>query len=83
MSGADRKENEVRRMMEGPQPVVPADLAVRAAAHGSRLVRRHRALRRAAWLLIVAAALAFVVWATVSQPWLVPPSQTTPPLEGF
>ncbi|MFI2372878.1 hypothetical protein [Streptomyces sp. NPDC018833] len=83
MSGADRKENEVRRMMEGPQPVVPADLAVRAAAHGSRLVRRHRALRRAGWLLIVAAALAFVVWATVNQPWLVPPSQTTPPLEGF
>jgi ferric-dicitrate binding protein FerR (iron transport regulator) len=83
MSGADRKESEVRRMMEGPPPAVPADLGVRAAAHGGRLLRRRRALRRAAWLLIVAAALAFAVWATVNQPWLVPPSETTPPLEGF
>ncbi|MFF8842630.1 hypothetical protein ACF08N_07820 [Streptomyces sp. NPDC015127] len=83
MSGSDRKESEVRRMMEGPQPAVPADLGVRAAARGGRLLRRRRVLRRVAWLVLVAAALAFAVWATVYQPWVVPPSETTPPLEGF
>lgn len=51
--------------------------------HGTRLLRRHRALRRALWLLLVAAAIAFALWATVAQPWVVAPSDTTPPLEGW
>ncbi|WP_405601475.1 hypothetical protein OG741_25160 [Streptomyces sp. NBC_01410] len=83
MSGRERKETAVRRMLETPHPPVPADLAARAAEHGTRLLRRHRALRRALWLLLVAAAIAFALWATVAQPWVVAPSGTTPPLEGW
>ncbi|WP_328670098.1 hypothetical protein OG905_15675 [Streptomyces sp. NBC_00322] len=83
MSGRERKETEVRRMLETPHPQVPADLAARAAEHGTRLLRRHRALRRALWLLLVAAAIAFALWAMVAQPWAAAPSDTTPPLEGW
>ncbi|MER7661435.1 hypothetical protein [Streptomyces sp. NPDC096193] len=83
MSGADRKEDEVRRMLEAQHPTVPADLAARAAVHGGRLLRRHRAVRRLAWLLLTAAAVAFAVWASVTEPWVAPPSDMTPPLEGW
>lgn len=83
MSHADRKEDEVRRMLETRPPLVPPDLATRAAEHGTRLLRRHQALRRAAWLLLVAAAIAFAVWASLAEPWVTPPSDTTPPLEGW
>ncbi|MEU1277657.1 hypothetical protein [Streptomyces sp. NPDC005805] len=82
MSGTDRKEGEVRRMMEGRPPTVPQDLAVRAAARGDRLLRRHRVLRLAGWLLLSAALLALLVWALVAEPWLPPPTRTTPPMEG-
>ncbi|HZX38647.1 MAG TPA: hypothetical protein VFF37_10005 [Streptomyces sp.] len=83
MSRQDRKEDEVRRMLETRHPAVPADLAARAAEHGTRLLRRHRAVRRAAWLLVVAAAIAFAIWAATAEPWMTPPAKTTPPLEGW
>ncbi|TQK52223.1 hypothetical protein FBY35_2651 [Streptomyces sp. SLBN-118] len=83
MSSRERKEAEVRRMLETPHPPVPTDLAARAAEHGARLLRRHQALRRAVWLMLVAAVIAFAVWAMVAQPWVVAPSDTTPPLEGW
>ncbi|MDQ0941134.1 hypothetical protein [Streptomyces sp. V1I1] len=83
MSRQDRKEDEVRRMLETRHPAVPADLAARAAEHGTRLLRRHRAVRRAAWLLLMAAAIAFAVWAATTEPWMTPPTRTTPPLEGW
>ncbi|GGW70400.1 hypothetical protein [Streptomyces xantholiticus] len=83
MNGPERKEDEVRRLMDGPHPVVPADLGPRAAAIGARLLRRHRIARRAWLLLLVAAVIACTVWATVTEPWAVPPSNTTPPLEGW
>ena len=83
MSPRDRKEDEVRRMLETRHPQVPADLAARAAAQGTRLLRRHRAVRRAAWLLLIAAAIAFAVWAVLAEPWVAPPTNTTPPLEGW
>jgi hypothetical protein len=35
------------------------------------------------WLLLFAAAVAFVVWASMARPWVEPPSQTTPPLTGW
>lgn len=82
MSRPDRKEDVVRRMLEARPPTVPADLAARAEEHGTRLLRRHRALRRLWWLLLVA-AIAFTVWAAVAQPWVLPPTETTPPLEGW
>ncbi|MET7618240.1 hypothetical protein [Streptomyces sp. NPDC005408] len=83
MSSRERKEAEVRRMLETRHPPVPADLAARATEHGTRLLRRHRALRRALWLLLVAAVIAFAVWAAVAQPWATSPADTTPPLEGW
>ncbi|MFF3288008.1 hypothetical protein [Streptomyces sp. NPDC003023] len=83
MNGPERKEDEVRRMMDTAHPVVPPGLGPRAAEQGARRLRRHRAARRAWILLLVAAVIACVVWATVTQPWVVPPSETTPPLEGW
>lgn len=83
MSGHENKEDEVRRMLESPpHPQVPADLAARAAARGNRLLHRGRAVRRALWALLVAGLLVFLVWASVAEPWHVPP-ETTPPLEGW
>ncbi|MGW6565558.1 hypothetical protein [Streptomyces sp. NPDC054975] len=83
MSRHDDKEDEVRRMLESPHPQVPADLAGRAVARGTRLLRRGRAVRRALWALAFVAVLVFVVWASVAEPWHVPPAKTTPPLEGW
>ncbi|MEU9376568.1 hypothetical protein AB0D94_22740 [Streptomyces sp. NPDC048255] len=83
MSPSDRKEAQVRRLMEGPQPVVPADLAAGAAARGDRLLRRRRALRRLGWAVLFAAAVAFAVWASLTQPWVTPSSGISPPLEGW
>ncbi|MEU0375279.1 hypothetical protein ABZ070_35060 [Streptomyces sp. NPDC006283] len=83
MNGPERKEDEVRRMMDGPHPAVPAGLGRLAAEQGARLLRRRRALHRMLLVLLVAAVIAFTAWATVAEPWTVPPSDTTPPLEGW
>ncbi|MFH8678433.1 hypothetical protein [Streptomyces lydicus] len=78
----DRKETEVRRMLAGPRPPVPPDLAARALARGRRFLAHRRLLRRVGWLLAVL-ALAALAWLAVSRPWLPPPAHTTPPAEGW
>ncbi|MEU8503323.1 hypothetical protein AB0C40_01090 [Streptomyces brevispora] len=83
MSGTGRREDEVRRMLEGPHPQVPADLAERAVERGGRLLRRRRALRVLGLLVLIAALAAFMVWADSVQPWQSPPAETTPPLGGW
>ncbi|MFG2193167.1 hypothetical protein [Streptomyces sp. NPDC048639] len=83
MSLPDRKQEEVRRMLDGPHPVVPPDLAARAADRGHRLLARRRVVRTVAWMVLLAAVVAFAVWAIVAQPWIVSPSDTTPPLDGW
>ncbi|MEW1633763.1 hypothetical protein AB0469_06800 [Streptomyces sp. NPDC093801] len=83
MSAFDRKEAQVRQLLEGPHPVVPAGLAAAAAARGRRLLRRRRALRRFGWAVLWAAAVAFAVWAALTHPWVTPPSHVSPPLEGW
>ncbi|MEK8172349.1 hypothetical protein NKH77_33195 [Streptomyces sp. M19] len=83
MSLPDRKEEQVRRLLEGPHPSVPPDLAVLAAERGRRLLRRRHALRAALWLLLFGAAVVFALWAAFAQPWVTPPVDTTPPLEGW
>ncbi|MEU6879815.1 hypothetical protein [Streptomyces sp. NPDC046712] len=83
MTRHERKEDEVRRMLESPHPQVPGDLAARAVERGIRLLHRDRAVRRALWVLLAVAVLAFAVWASVVEPWHVPPAETTPPLEGW
>ncbi|MCX2184930.1 hypothetical protein KV205_31030 [Streptomyces sp. SKN60] len=83
MNRHERKEDEVRRLLSAGRPQVPGDLAARAVARGVRLLRRDRALRRIGWTLLALAAVAFLVWASVARPWEVPPTDVTPPLEGF
>ncbi|MFB6616101.1 hypothetical protein ACIGFK_06400 [Streptomyces sp. NPDC085524] len=84
MSGLpDRREAQVRRLMEGPYPVVPPGLAAGAAARGGRILRRRQALRRFGWAVLCAAVAAFTVWAAVTHPWALPPSGISPPLEGW
>ncbi|AYG80832.1 hypothetical protein DWB77_02970 [Streptomyces hundungensis] len=84
MSAPDRKTAEVRRMLEGAtHPTVPAELADRAAELGLRMLHRRRIARRLLWLLLTAAVIAFLVWASVAQPWVAPPSTVTPPVDGL
>ncbi len=76
----DRKETEVRAMLESGTPgPVPTDLAERAMLLGLRTAHRRRTAQWLLWIFF-AAAVAFAVWAAVTEPWLGPPQQTTPPL---
>ncbi|MFE5092877.1 hypothetical protein ACFRCI_21590 [Streptomyces sp. NPDC056638] len=83
MSRSSNREDEVRRMLDGPHPQVPADLAQRAAERGGRLLRRRRFARTLVLLAAFAAVVAFTVWAVAAQPWQLPPTETTPPLNGW
>ncbi|MFF2521824.1 hypothetical protein [Streptomyces liangshanensis] len=82
MTRSEREEAEVRQLLDGPHPTVPADLAPRALARGTRQRQRRRTARRILWLTLIAAVVAFAVWAAVADPWNPPPMRTTPPLEG-
>ncbi|MFI1480898.1 hypothetical protein [Streptomyces sp. NPDC020747] len=83
MSSMSRREADVRRILEEPQRPVPPDLYGEALRRGGRMLRRRRAARRLFWLVLFAAVVAFVVWASLAQPWVEPPSETTPPLTGW
>jgi hypothetical protein len=83
MNPSDRGEAEVRRLLEGPLPVVPPELGVRAAERGERLLRRRRLRQRLLWLLLLTALVAFAIWASIAQPWTPEPLDTAPPLEGW
>jgi hypothetical protein len=50
---------------------------------GGRMLRRRVLARRLLWLLLLAAAVAFTVWAVDVHPWAEPPSRTTTPLTGW
>ncbi|WP_406061604.1 hypothetical protein OG462_27515 [Streptomyces sp. NBC_01077] len=82
MTRHEDKEAAVRRLLDTPHPPVPGDLAGHAVERGSRMRRRNRAARRVAWTLFALAVLAFVLWASVAQPWEVPAAETTPPFDG-
>jgi ferric-dicitrate binding protein FerR (iron transport regulator) len=69
-------------MEQAPAPV-PPDLYGEVVRRGARLLRRRRLARGLLWLLLCAAAVAFTVWAVEAQPWVEPPSQTTPPITGW
>ncbi|MER7107982.1 hypothetical protein [Streptomyces sp. NPDC000229] len=80
----DRKEDEVRRLLDAPAHVqVPPDLLPRAVSRGTRALRRARWLRRVLWVLLTVAAVAFALWASVAEPWRAPPADVTPPFEGW
>ncbi|WP_447039543.1 hypothetical protein [Streptomyces sp. DSM 118878] len=80
MSQYERKEVAVRRLLEGTPPSVPRELYEEAVRRGGRRLRRRRAVRGFLWFALLAAVVAFTVWACVTQPWVEPPTETTPPL---
>ncbi|MFI6851989.1 hypothetical protein [Streptomyces sp. NPDC050416] len=83
MSGNDR-EATVRRLLEqAPSRPVPPEIHAEAVRRGNRMLRRRTVARRLLWLLMFAAAVAFIVWALTARPWVEPPSDTTPPLTGW
>ncbi|MFF4210044.1 hypothetical protein ACFYZE_11945 [Streptomyces sp. NPDC001796] len=77
------REATVRRMLERTPPPVPPDLYGDVVRRGSRLLRRRTVALRVLWLALVAAVLAFTVWASVARPWVEPPSTTTPPISDW
>ncbi|GGZ56337.1 hypothetical protein [Streptomyces bluensis] len=77
------REAAVRRMLERTPPPVPPELYGDALRRGARMLRRRTAARRLMWLVLLAAVVAFVVWASMTRPWVEPPSDTTPPLTGW
>ena len=77
------REAAVRRMLEQASPQVPPDLYADIVRRGSRMQRRRKIARRLLWLVLFAATVAFIVWATMARPWVEPPSDTTPPLTGW
>ena len=78
-----QREAAVRQILEQVPVPVPPGLHAEAVRRGSRLLRRRLLAHRLLWLLLCAAAVAFTVWALRAQPWVEPPSQTTPPLTGW
>ncbi|KOG32753.1 hypothetical protein [Streptomyces resistomycificus] len=82
MNRAER-EAAVRRIMDRTVPSVPPELYGEAVRRGGRMLRRRRAARCLMWLLLIAASVAFLVWALTVQPWVEPPSDTTPPLTDW
>lgn len=79
----DPRAEQIRRMLDGPHPALPPDLAARAARRGGRSLRRRRAVHRTARWLLGAALAVFLVWAGIEQPWDPEPARVTPPLEGW
>ncbi|MDI3408048.1 hypothetical protein [Streptomyces cavernicola] len=80
---AQRAEDQVRRLLDGPHPVVPPELCPEAVRRGARRARRRARGRWVLWLLLGAAFVGFMVWATLNHPWTQPPANRTPPLEGW
>ncbi|MFH9427049.1 hypothetical protein ACH4JZ_02055 [Streptomyces sp. NPDC017615] len=77
------REAAVRRLMEAVPVSLPPELPGEAARGGARRLRVLRTGRRLLWLLLCAAAVAFLTWAALTRPWAEPPSPTTPPLSGW
>lgn len=77
------RQAAVRRVMEQPSPPVPPELFPEVLRRGGRMLRRRTIARRLLWLVLAAATVAFFVWALVAQPWVEPPSDTTPPLTNW
>ena len=71
----NRRDDEVRRLLDTPHPAVPVDLAARAVLRGRRIVRRRRIEYTVLWALLAAAAIAGIVLAVLS--W---PDHSTPPV---
>lgn len=78
MTLPDRKEAEVRRLLEAPAQPLPPDLADRALALGTRRARRRHLAQLAACALLITLLLASTIWLLATEPWTAPPPATTP-----
>jgi ferric-dicitrate binding protein FerR (iron transport regulator) len=65
----NRRDDEVRRLLDTPHPAVPVDLATRAMLRGRRILRRRRIAGAALWTVLVAAIVAGIVVAALTRPW--------------
>lgn len=77
------REAVVRKLLEQTPSPVPPDLYPEVVRRGNRMLRRRQVARRLLWLALLAAALAFVIWASITRPWMEPPSTTTPPVSNW
>ncbi|AJE42235.1 MULTISPECIES: hypothetical protein [Streptomyces] len=77
------REAAVRRLLERTPPQVPPELYAEVVRRGGRMLRRRALARRLLWLALLAAALAFAIWASSAHPWAEPPSTTTPPVSDW
>lgn len=68
-------------MLGGAHPVVPADLADRAADQGRRLLRRRRAFHAVLAVVLLAALVAGIALAMTA--WPSPDPLTTTPTVGW
>lgn len=75
----NRRDDEVRRLLDTPHPVVPIDLAARAMVRGRRIVRRRRTTYTVLWALLLAAAVAGIVLAVMTWP---NPTTSSVPTDG-
>lgn len=80
---ASERETAVRRLLGRTPPPVPPELYGDVLRRGERMLRRRNTARRLLWAVLLAAAVAFLVWASAERPWVDPPSDTTPPLTGW
>jgi hypothetical protein len=72
----NRRDDEVRRLLDTPHPVVPLDLTARAMARGRRIVHRRLITQRVLWAVLFAALVAGIVLAALA--WPDTPATTTP-----
>nr|WP_079408257.1 hypothetical protein [Streptomyces sp. 3211] len=76
------EETRVRQILERTVPRVPPEVYGEAVRRGARMLHRRTAARRLVWLLLLAAAVAFIVCVMTVQPWADPSADMTPPWTG-
>lgn len=64
----NRRDDEVRRLLDTPHPAVPAGLVARATVRGRRTLRRRRFVHHVLWVLLLAAVVSGIVLAVLAWP---------------
>jgi ferric-dicitrate binding protein FerR (iron transport regulator) len=75
----DRKQDEVRRLLDSPHPPVPTDLALRALERGRRLETRRHLLRALLVVVLLAAVIAAAIALAAAAPWAGDQGPQSPP----
>lgn len=64
----NRRDDEVRRLLDTPHPAVPVDLVFHAITRGRRILRRRRITHTVLLVLLGAAVLAGIVLSVLFWP---------------